>query len=86
MIHDVKCLRNILVQAGLRQVVRHVVEEVDVGERPAGEVLCVRANLGNEDGGWRNDDKKQFPKKKQRIILILRVPSFLPSFCASVAL
>ena len=58
MIHDVKCLRNILVQVGLRQVVRHVVKEVDVGERPAGEVLCVRANLGNEDGGWRNDDQK----------------------------
>ena len=57
MVHDIKCLRNILVQAGLRQVVRHVVEEVDVGERPAGEGLCVRANLGNEDGGWRNDDK-----------------------------
>ena len=47
MIQDVKCLRNILVQAGLRQVVRHVVEEVDVGERPAGEALCVLANLGN---------------------------------------
>ena len=50
MVHDVKCLRNILVQVGLRQVVRHVVQEVDVGERPAGEVLCVRANLGDEDG------------------------------------
>ena len=47
MVHDIKCLRNILVQVGLRQVVRHVVEEVDVGERPAGEGLCVRANLGN---------------------------------------
>ena len=64
MVHDIKCLRNILVQVGLRQVVRHVVEEVDVGERPAGEVLCVRANLGNEDGGWRNDDKKTIPKKE----------------------
>ena len=47
MVHDIKCLRNVLVQVGLWQVVRHVVEEVDVGERPAGEALCVLANLGN---------------------------------------
>ena len=59
MVHDIKCLRNILVQVGLRPVVRHVVQEVDVGERPAGEVLYVRDNLGDKDGGWRNDDKKQ---------------------------
>ena len=66
MVHNIKCLRNILVQAGLRQVVRHVVEEVDVGERPAREVLCVQANLGNKDGGWRNDDKKQFPRRNKK--------------------
>ena len=50
MVHDIKSLRNILVQVRLQQVVRHVVQEVDIGERPAGEVLCVRANLGDEDG------------------------------------
>ena len=54
MVHDIKSLRNILVQVRLQQVVRHVVQEVDIGERPAGEVLCVRANLGDGDGGWRN--------------------------------
>ena len=86
MVHHVELGGDILVEIRLWQIVRHVVEEVDVGERPAGEVLCVRANLGDEDGGWRNDDKKQFPRRKQRIILILLVPSFLPSFCASVAL
>ena len=55
MVHHVELGWDILVEIRLWQIVRHVVEEVDVGERPAGEGLCVRANLGNKDGGWRND-------------------------------
>ena len=37
MVHHVQCSRNILVEIRLRQIVCHVVEEVDVLERP----VCV---------------------------------------------
>ena len=40
-----KSIRNVLVKIWLRMVVCHVVQEVDVGEGPAGELVGIRSNL-----------------------------------------
>ena len=45
--HHVQCGRNILVEIRLRQIVRHVVEEVDVPEGPVGVVLGLWTHLEN---------------------------------------
>ena len=45
VVHYVQPRGNVLVKVWLRMVLRHVVQEVDVRERPAGEFLCVWPNL-----------------------------------------
>ena len=45
VVHYVKSIRNVLVKIWLRMVVCHVVQEVDVGERPAGKLVGIRSNL-----------------------------------------
>ena len=46
VVHYVQPRGNVLVKVWLRMVLRHVVQEVDVRERPAREFLCVWSNLG----------------------------------------
>ena len=45
MVHHMEARRDVLVEVWLRLILCHVVEEVDVREGPAGELICVRANL-----------------------------------------
>ena len=45
MIHHVQCGRNILMEFWLRQIVRHVVKEINVPERPAGVILGLWTHL-----------------------------------------
>ena len=45
MVHHMEARRDVFVEVWLRLILRHVVEEVDVREGPAGELICVRANL-----------------------------------------
>ena len=45
MVHHMEARRDVLVEVWLRLILRHVVEEVDVREGPAGELICVKANL-----------------------------------------
>ena len=45
MVHHMEARRDVFVEVWLRLILRHVVEEVDVREGPAGELHCVRANL-----------------------------------------
>ena len=45
MVHDMESSRKIFGKIWLWMVVRHVVEEVDVGELPVGELLGVHLNL-----------------------------------------
>ena len=45
MVHHMQCSRNILVKVWLRQIVCHVVEEVDVLESPSGVVLGLGSHL-----------------------------------------
>ena len=45
MVHHVQCVRNILVEFWLRQIVCHVVKEVDVSERPTGVFLGLWTHL-----------------------------------------
>ena len=45
VVHYVQPRGNVLVKVWLRMVLRHVVQEVDVCERPVREFLCVWPNL-----------------------------------------
>ena len=45
MVHDMEARRDVLVERWLSLILRHVVEEVDVREGPARELICVRSNL-----------------------------------------
>ena len=45
VVHHVQPCRNILVELRLRKIVRHVVEEVDVPERPPGVILRLWTHL-----------------------------------------
>ena len=45
MVHHVQCSRYIFVEFWLWHIVRHVVQEIDVPERPSGEVFCLRSHL-----------------------------------------
>ena len=45
MVHHVQCGRNIFVEFWLRHVVRHVVQEINVPERPPGEIFGLRSHL-----------------------------------------
>ena len=45
VVHYVKSSRNVLVKIWLRMVVCHVVQEVDVGEGPAGKLVGIRPSL-----------------------------------------
>ena len=45
MVHHVQCCGNIFVEFWLRHLVRHVVQEIDVPERPSGEIFGLRSHL-----------------------------------------
>ena len=45
MVHHMEARRDLLVEVWMGLILCHVVEEVDVCEGPAGELICVRANL-----------------------------------------
>ena len=45
MVHDMEARRDVLVEVWLSPILRHVVEEVDVRERPTRELICVWSNL-----------------------------------------
>ena len=45
MVHHVQCGGNILVESWFQQIFRHVVQEVDVSERPAGVILGLWTHL-----------------------------------------
>ena len=45
MVHHVQCGRYIFVEFWLWHIVRHVVQEIDVPERPSGEVFGLRSCL-----------------------------------------
>ena len=72
MVHDMEARRDVLVEVWLSPILRHVVEEVDVCEGPARELICVWANL----------------EEKTMIIyfdIFLPFPSFPSSCCAFLA-
>ena len=48
VVHYMKSIRNILVKIWLRMVVCHVVQEVDVGEGPAGKLVGIRPSLESD--------------------------------------
>ena len=45
MVHHVQCCGNIFVEFWLRHVVCHVVQKIDVPERPSGEIFGLRSHL-----------------------------------------
>ena len=45
MVHHVQCSRYIFVEFWLWHIVRHVVQEIDVPERPSGEFFGLRSHL-----------------------------------------
>ena len=45
MVHHMQCCGNIFVEFWLWHVVRHVVQEIDVSERPSGEFFGLRSYL-----------------------------------------
>ena len=45
MAHHVHCSRNVLVEFWIWQILRHVVEEIDVPEGPSGEIFGLRSDL-----------------------------------------
>ena len=45
MVHDMEARWDVLVKVWLSPILRHVVEEVDVCEGPARELICVWSNL-----------------------------------------
>ena len=48
VVHYMKSSRNVLVKIWLRMVVCHVVQEVDVGEGPAGKLVGIRPSLESD--------------------------------------
>ena len=69
MVHHMEARRDVFVEVWLTLILRHVVKEVDVREGPAGELICVRANL----------------EEKTMMIyfdILLPFPSFPSSSCA----
>ena len=45
MAHHVHCSGNVLVEFWIWQILRHVVEEIDVPEGPSGEIFGLRSDL-----------------------------------------
>ena len=45
MVHHMQFGGNIFVEFWLRHIVRHVVQEIDVPERPSGEIFGLRSHL-----------------------------------------